>query len=367
MASIDKRGTKWRCRVQREGKPTLSKTFELKRDALRWGREIETEMDKTTQTTNESGEGQATDNPPKATDTTATNEETSDTLGTLGDLIKRYRLEVTPTKRGAVHEACWLKHFERDPLAQIRLSELTASHVAEYRDRRLGEVTASTLLRVLQSVSACLNHARKEWAMPIKNVVSDVRKPPPNPGRTRILTQEEETRLLDVLQKGGRDENGQYLPGTRNPWVYAAVVLALTTAMRRGELLALRWEHVDLNRRVAFLPQTKNGDSRTVPLMPRALELLASLPHSECGRVIPLTGNALQKAFTRARVTAGLPDVHLHDARHCAITKMSELLPNVIELAAVSGHKDLQMLKRYYHPNPETLALKLAGLAGGAA
>ena len=192
------------------------------------------------------------------------------------------------------------------------------------------------------------------------NVVSDVRKPSPNKARDRILTPEEEARLMHALTSGGRDGAGRFVPGTRNPWIAPAVALALSTAMRRGELLALRWENVNLEKRTAFLPFTKNGDSRTVPLSPKALEVLAALPHSEDGRVFPVAGGALQKAFARAREVAGIEDFHFHDCRHCAVTNLAKKLPNLIELSAVSGHRDLAMLKRYYHTSPEYLAAKLA-------
>lgn len=337
MATFRKRGDKWQSRIQRRNQPDISKSFLTKQDAERWARGVERSLD-------------LGDYAPR-----------SDAIkGTLGDLLKRYREEVTPTKRSARHETQWLKHLERDTLAAIPLASLTAKAVADYRDRRLKEVTPSTLLRTLQVMSAILNHARKEWGMAVKNVVADVRKPAPNKAREKSLTADEEQCLMSALTSGGRNGRGQFLPGTRNPWIAPAVALALATAMRRGELLALRWEDINLERRTAFLPVTKNGDSRCVPLSPKALEVLATLPHSDDGRVFPIAANALQKAFARAREVAGLPDLHFHDLRHCAVTNLAKKLPNLIELAAVSGHRDLAMLKRYYHTRPEDLAMKLA-------
>jgi integrase len=129
--------------------------------------------------------------------------------------------------------------------------------------------------------------------------------------------------------------------------------------MRRGELLSLRWEHVDLQAQTAFLPNTKNGDSRTVPLSSVAIQVLASLPRHISGVVIPVKFFTLDAAFKRARKRAGLDDVRFHDLRRTAITRMAEKLPNVIELAAVSGHKSLMVLKRYYRPTAMELAKKL--------
>lgn len=129
--------------------------------------------------------------------------------------------------------------------------------------------------------------------------------------------------------------------------------------MRRGEILGLRWEHIDFQKRTAFIPITKNGESRLVPLSSAAIEILKLLPRNLNGTVFPVNGTTLSAAIDKARIKAQLEDFHFHDLRHMAITRMAEKLPNLIELSAVSGHRSLAMLKRYYHPNPEQLAEKL--------
>ena len=137
------------------------------------------------------------------------------------------------------------------------------------------------------------------------------------------------------------------------------VKLALETAMRRSELLGLRWEHIDLERRTIFLQLTKNGTSRTVPLSTHAIQILTDMPRNLDDRVFPVTHEVVSQAFNRARRQARVQDVRFHDLRHMAITRLAEKLPNLIELSAVSGHKSLAMLKRYYHPNAAELARKL--------
>ena len=129
--------------------------------------------------------------------------------------------------------------------------------------------------------------------------------------------------------------------------------------MRRSEILGLRWENIDLIRQTVFLPDTKNGTSRTVPLSTAAVKVLHSLPRNIYGVVFPVHYFTLHAAFKKAVKRAGLLDFHFHDLRHTAITAMAEKLPNLIELSAVTGHKSLAMLKRYYHPNIEDLAKKL--------
>ena len=104
---------------------------------------------------------------------------------------------------------------------------------------------------------------------------------------------------------------------------------------------------------------TKNGTSRTVPLSTHAIQILTEMPRNLDGRVFPVTHEVVSQAFNRARKKAGVKNIRFHDLRHMAITKLAEKLPNLIELSAVSGHKSLAMLKRYYHPNPEQLAEKL--------
>jgi len=147
--------------------------------------------------------------------------------------------------------------------------------------------------------------------------------------------------------------------GRRSLWVKPIVQLALATAMRRGELLSLRWENINLRVRTAYLPTTKNGDSRTVPLSSGALDILEKLPRHLSGAVFPMNAPALNGAFKRGLSRTGLEDIRFHDLRRTAITKMAEKLPNVIELAAVSGHKSLMVLKQYYRPSASDLALKL--------
>ena len=129
--------------------------------------------------------------------------------------------------------------------------------------------------------------------------------------------------------------------------------------MRRSELLALRWTDVYLSERFVQLHDTKNGESREVPLSTQAGVVLRNLPHHESGYVFPITGDAVKKAFTRAVQRAEISDFHFHDLRHEATSRIAEKLDNVLELSSVTGHKTLSMLKRYYHPRASALARKL--------
>lgn len=327
MASIRFRSNKWQARVSRKGEQSLVKTFQTKEDAERWARSIEVEWDK--------GTYQNTHQAQKTT---------------LGELIERYLREVTPLMRGAKEDTIRLKAILRKPIARVNVLLLNSSRISKYRDERLQEVSAGTVIRELAYFSSIINHARREWDINIANPVLLVRKPPSPQGRNRILSHEEEVKLLQACEP----------KANRNIYTRPFIILALETAMRRGELLSLRWDNIDYSKRTAFLQLTKNGDSRTVPLSIRATEALQVLPISIDGRVLPINFAALENTFKRARERAGLNDLRIHDLRHTAITRLAEKLPNLIELSAVSGHRSIAMLKRYYHPRAEDIARKLA-------
>ncbi|HEX7888509.1 MAG TPA: site-specific integrase [Ramlibacter sp.] len=268
---------------------------------------------------------------------------------TLRALLQRYVEQVSPTKRGYADEAIRIKALQRARMAGYSLANLTPEVIAAFRDERLRTVKAGAVIRDLSLLSSAINHARREWGLATENPCVLVRKPTAPPGRSRVLSAIEQERLLAALAPSGR----------RNPWMLPLAQLALWTAMRRGELLALRWEQFDLARRVAFLPMTKNGQPRAVPLSSNAVTLLSEMPRSADGQVFPISAQTMEAAFKRARTRAGLQDVRFHDLRHTATSEMAAKLPNVIELAAVTGHRTIQMLKRYYHPTAEALAQKL--------
>lgn len=326
MASIRQRGITWQARVIRKGFPPEVRSFTNKADAKRWASCVEDAM-RTGHHTSTAGANALT----------------------FRHVLERYAADISPSKRGGKDEVIRIRAIRRSKLANFAMANLTPEAVARFRDERMKNVRAGAVIRDLSLISSVINHARREWGMKIDNPCELVRKPATPAGRSRALTTEEEARLIASLAPIGR----------RSPWTLPAVQLAIETAMRRSELLALEWQHVDLINRTAFLPQTKNGETRTVPLSSKAVQILATLTNAHKGRVLKIRHEALHAAFVRARLRAGLPDLHFHDLRHTATTRMAFKLPNVIELAAVTGHKTVQMLKRYYHPNARTLADKL--------
>lgn len=326
MATLRKRSNgHWQARV-RKANQSITKTFIKKVDAERWAKQIEVELDKGSFVN--LGLAERT---------------------TFAEVIERYISEVLPTMRGGKADYIRLKALARHPIAKLNMVALTPQKIAQHRDERLKEIAPATVIRELSYFSSIITFARKEWGININNPIALVSKPKNSQGRSRILDIAETNALYEALKPTGR----------RSIWMLPLVRLALETAMRRGELLGLRWEHVDLGRHTIFLQLTKNGASRTVPLSTHAVQILSQMPRNLDGKVFPITHEVVSQAFNRARKRAGIKDIRFHDLRHIAITKLAQKLPNLIELSAVSGHKSLAMLKRYYHPDPRMLAEKL--------
>lgn len=308
------------------GYPEESKSFTTKAEAQTWARGVETAMDKGTH---------------------QPYHEARHLL--LKDVLLRYKAEVTPTKRGAKREGQSIDFMTRQKFTGHSMATLTSAVVAGYRDERLKTVSAGTIIRELSILSGAISHARREWGVPTPNPCALVRKPTTPQGRTRLLTAEEESRLLDELRPIKR----------RSPLMIPLVVLALETAMRRGELLAMQWENIDLDSQTVILPLTKNGTARIVPLSRKAVATLRELQTNKNGPVFPISFMTMNNCFVHACKRAGIVGLRFHDLRHTATTTLATKLPNVIELAAVTGHQTIQMLKRYYHPKAEVLAQKL--------
>lgn len=332
MATFQKRASGyWQARVRRDGYPIRSQTFPTRADAEVWARQQEAEMDR----------GVYID-------------RTEAEKNTLANILKRYAREVSPTKRGKDLEIARIAALCEEKFTHTKMAALSTSQFAEWRDKRLQCVSGSTVNRELNIMSAAINRARKEWGVHCDNPIALLSRPKENKARERRLVDDEEQRLLSALDCPPR-EKGK-ITGPQNVWIKPIVLIALETAMRRGELLGLTWEHVDLRRRVAHLPLTKNGEARDVPLSTAAVEILKALPRAIDGRVFPISADALKKAFTRACERAEIQDLHFHDLRHEATSRLALKVPNVILLSRITGHKDLKMLNRYYHVTAEALA-----------
>ncbi|MHB1537499.1 MAG: tyrosine-type recombinase/integrase [Solirubrobacteraceae bacterium] len=313
----------YRARVRRRGQPAQSMSFRARADAEAWARRVESEQERGLW--HDSSEAEST---------------------MLTECLDRYAREHVPRKRAPARERSHVNalralHFASRAMARIRSADVAAARDAW---TAAGHAPA-TIVRRIAVLSRVFNVARREWGMEsLANPVEAVTKPHVANARERRVS-EAEIEALCVA--------------TGSAELASFIRLAVETAMRRGELCALRWEHVDLHARTAHLPHTKNGHARTVPLSSGAIKVLRELPRRIDGQVFELRPDSVTQAFERAAKRAGIENVRIHDLRHEATSRIAEKLPNLIELAAVTGHKDLRMLKRYYHPRPTDLAKKL--------
>ncbi len=337
MASITKyRADTWRAVIRRTGFKPVSSTFNNKAQAEAWARKIEAEMDARIYR-----------------DIKATARDT------VRAIFVQFRDEVSPNRRGARWEITRINRILRTAgWADRRLDQLTPEDIREWRNDRLKEVAASSVNRELNLMSGIFTHAIKEWSAPMKeNPVHLVSRPAgSDKARSRRWTQRE---IDAVLKVSGWAEDKP--PQVGRDYVGWAVLLAIETAMRLGELTSIRVVDFDAEARAVHLDITKNGDSRSVPLSSKALRWLTFLTagREPDEKLIPLTSESLGLYFRQVRDEAGLTGLHFHDTRHEAATRLSKKLANVLELSAVTGHRSLQSLKRYYNPSAAELAAKL--------
>lgn len=319
MASINKRGNKWQVRICRKNASAICKTFTLFKDAQTWAKNVELQL------------------------------ERGDALGRetvqLGTLLERYLRTVAPAKKGYKQEIprlnAWLSH----PISKREAAAIKPVDIATYRDKRLKEGKAAATVRIeLSLLSSVFKYAKHEWGFSsLSNPVTEIKRPSPSKGRDRRLEEGE----LDAILKAST--------GFLTP----LILLAIETAMRAGELASLKWENISLIKRIAVLPDTKNGDKRVVPLSLKAIELLSQIEKSGPS-VFPIQDSyAITDAFRRASKRAGVKGLRFHDLRHEAVSRLFEKRLNVMEVASISGHRSLQMLQRYTHLRAEELALRL--------
>ncbi len=241
-----------------------------------------------------------------------------------------------------------LRVIRRHPVTRVSLDRLSAPEIAKYRDQRLSVVTGDTVRRELAIVRHCLEVAKNEWGFMLpSNPVRLVKLPRAGNPRERRVNPGELERLLTACES------------SQCYWLPAVIQLAVETGMRRSELLAMRWDDVDLEARTVLLRNTKNGFPRTVPLSSPALKVLKET--RRCGdTVFAVSANALRLAWERLKRRAGVSGLRFHDLRHEAVSRFFEKGLNVPEVAMISGHRDPRMLFRYTHPKAEEVAAKLS-------
>lgn len=326
MAYFEKRGESWRAQIRRKGYPKLSATFDTKAEAQRWAAEVEGDMSRA-----------------RFVDT----REAESTL--VEDALDRYEREISSTKKGSTQEAVRIKKWKTTKYAKMSLAALRSSHMASYRDDELKSGKSPATVKLdLAVISHLYTVAMKDWGIEgLTNPCRSIRMPRGSKERDRRPTAEELAKLYETA-------------GQINAEMPVIIELAADTAMRRSELVLLRRDQV--KGRVAHLEDTKNGERRLVPLSSRALELLAGMPtpiNDKGGRYFSLGPDTVTQYFLRATTAAKIKDLRFHDLRHEATSRLFERGFSMMEVAAITGHKTLSMLKRYTHLSPHALAEKL--------
>lgn len=345
MATFDQRDSgNWQAIIRRKGFPNQSKTFPTKGEAERWARQIEASMD--------TGKFQSISEAEELT---------------FADLAKRFREEFAPTH---YKSSAWQFKLEKliDRLKDYALSNITTRVVEHYiRIRsqdpdsryktdsastpRVSGATVKTEVDLLSKIFEVAIHKFKIH-LPLGNPTVGATKPKSSPSRDRRLTDTEREALMRECAK------------SRNPWLLTVVKLAVETGVRRKELLEIERKNIHTTRRVAVVEASKQklgkAEHRAIPLSRRAVTALEELPESKSDLAIPQAPGTVYKAFKNACARAKIEDYTYHDLRHEALSRMGEKgTLSVLEIASISGHKNLQTLKKYVHFQAEKLATKL--------
>ena len=330
--------------------PSISRTFDLKADAEAWAREVERELQRGNVAALRDDAGRTT----------------------FSEIADRYADDVLPGLRGKSAGA--YVRAARARFGPMFLSAIRSVDVADWADdlRRDG-LSAQSVIHHINAVAAVFTFANKRLsiALPAGNPARGIPRPSQQKSRDRRLRAGE----LDALLRAADATK-------RTPSLRAMILLAVETSMRLGELLGLEWSRIDLARRTAHLVDTKNGSARTVALSSAAvaaLESMRTMPRRiDDGRVFGwAAADSFEKAWVRCKARAlatyqadcaktakkpdpaFLADLRFHDLRHEATSRLFEKGLGVMEVASMTGHKSLSMLKRYTHIEAEKLAKKL--------
>jgi len=303
---------KWYVEINKKGFPRLQKSFLDKPTARNWGREIELQMDKNIF------------------------EDYSGAAGTtLKALLIKYRDEVTSKKRGFREETSKINYLINHKIALNSLMRLKSHHIYRLKTEMSATRVASTVNKYIHILSHCWTTARKVWgiALPVQNPFELVSLDKEAPPRDRVLTKQEYSKLLDACSLSNL------------PWLKDLVEFAYLTGARQGEILKMKREDVNFEKKVCTFYKTKNGKDRTIPLPDAAIAILKKY------RFGPLVFNVLKrrlrKHFDIAKKRAGIENFRYHDLRACFCTNALLAGWTIAQVAAVSGHEDWQQLKIY--------------------
>ncbi len=331
-------GVRYQAIVELKGLPVERQTFPRKSEAQEWayGREVELRQLR---------------KDPRGR---------SSSVHTVAELVDRHlerlKFENSPHYGKRKQQLEWWKA----QIGALALTQVTPAVLVQQRDRLLTEISKrgavraeggrrrspATANRYLAALSRAFSDAVEEWSWLSRNPVHGVRRRPESTGRLRYLSLDERDSLLKACRTSSMRE------------LELVVMLALTTGMRRGELLGgLRWPDIDRQRGLIILHKTKNRERRSVPIdgtVSPLLERHETVRRLGTDLVFPHPVHddkplPIDDAFQAALAAAEISDFRFHDLRHTAASYLAMSGATTAEIAAVLGHKTLQMVKRYAH------------------
>lgn len=330
MASITKIGSSWRALIRRKGHKTLCKTFKTKAQAEVWARQREAEIDR----------GEIVAEPG---------------VLTVLELLQAYR-ELRDQARPIAdtsNEHYMLKHLEAG-LGHRRVSALSTEDLVGFcRMRKEEGAGPYTINMEVSKLGTALRYAGAFLKISLPDIVGQARPLLNHLGliggggkRERRPTEDEIARLLEQLKQP-----------------YADIVrFGIATAMRRGEIVKLRWDDLDCEKKLVLVrdrkdPRRKQGNDQWVPLLGDAWDLVQRQP-KDSDRIFPVHEQTLSKYFKEACDALGIPDLHFHDLRHEGTSRLFEQGYEIQQVSLVTGHKDWRHLRRYTNLRPEDLHCK---------
>lgn len=310
MATYRKRNNKWQVRIQRRNNPPISKTFVYKEDAKIWARQLEREIDLGIEVANQDI--------------------------TLKTLLIRYQQDILPTKKHPQPDNYRIKKILLDPIVSLKMRTIKSQHISLFRDQLIKEQKSANTIRLyLAILSHLFTIAKTEWGFDnINNPVFKIRRP--------RLPQSRDTRLSnDDIHRICQHSQSSLLP--------LLIHVALDTAMRVSEIVKLRVTDCDFKKRMITVRNTKNHHDRYIPMTKKVSKILQHQTRLQSEKLFHITTHGVSVAFYRACKRAGIPNASFHTLRHEAVSRLFEKGLNPMEVAAISGHRSMQMLKRYNH------------------
>jgi len=337
MASITQRNDSFRVRIHRKDNKSISRSFKTELEALQWLKKTEAQLEL----------GLYEDE---------VKNHISLKVG-FGEAVEKYIPTYSVHKGNHKTEAGILRILASRWEGRS-LNAISKQDIVLLKEELLAKGrAASTVNHYLNALSQLYQIAINEWGLKLNNPISGIKRMPEPQGRMKRLSKEAEVTLLC------------YCIRLKLSYLADMIIVALETGMRCGEILSMRWVDVDFINRRVLLRHTKNGDSRQVPLTSRAKEVFEKLTSQNTSDLVfPHCRWAIRRHFIRvvkesAKTHKGaqnpFTDLRFHDLRHEALSRLSDKGLNVIELAHISGHKTLAMLRRYTHPCHKTLLSKL--------